>query len=100
MKLQAVDVVALSTYVIGGGLSGVCAFAAVVDPKHAAIYAAGGGMLISVAGIVRIFANKTGAPATSIVPDAPIVRPNGVPTGAVNISNTSTTPITAPQKGP
>lgn len=73
MNLKAVDWVALSTYVVGGGLSGVCAFAAIVDPKHAAIYAAGGGMLISVAGIIRIIANKTGAPASAIVEGAPVV---------------------------
>jgi hypothetical protein len=87
--LSKLDWYALASYIVGGGLSGICAFLALLDPKHAAIYAGGAGMAVSVAGVIRIVAKPSNAPAPSIIPDAPIVRPNGVPTGATNVSDTS-----------
>lgn len=59
MNLARVDIGSIATYVASGGLAGVTAFMAVVDPKHAIFYAAGMGAIISVAGIVRTIANPT-----------------------------------------
>ncbi len=54
-----VDIGMLAAYVAGGGLSGATAFAAVLDPKHALIYAAAMGAVISIAGAVRVIVQPT-----------------------------------------
>lgn len=57
--MSRADAYNIATYVTGGGLAGLTALASVVDPKHAVIYAAGMGAVLSIAGIVRIILNPT-----------------------------------------
>lgn len=70
---SASDVVALASYVAAGGLAGVIGALDVFYPIHAPEFNALGLLLVSVAGAVRVFFNRNGAPATSIVTSAPVV---------------------------
>lgn len=76
-------------FIAGGGLT--TAFAATGNPK----LIAGGVVLMSVAGLLTQLVPN---PATAVAADAPVVDEGGKTIG-INVSNTSTIPITAPQKG-
>jgi hypothetical protein len=105
MKLTRSDWYAVGSYAAGGGLSGgIMAFGAFferpVSPGH--ILTGLSGMAISVGGLVRVIANRNGAPATAIVADAPIVAQDtkivtaATPDVARNVTTNTTAPILAP----
>ena len=74
IHLKAVDVIAALNFVASGGLT--AAFAA-GGPRWV-LY---GSAATGIAGLLtRLFANKTGAPATAIVANAPVVPPQTPPT--------------------
>jgi hypothetical protein len=79
------DLLAIVTYVAGGGLGVVGAAVAIILPGHAALIVAVGLALASVAGLVRTLLNPTPAPGTTaaIIPTntVPVVATGGV--GAV-----------------
>jgi hypothetical protein len=88
---SGVDIGAIAGYVASGGLAGMTAFAAVVDPKHALIYAAGMGAIISVAGIVRIIANPTATNTVQVFD-----RTTGSTVDLKTVAAPSAVPATAP----
>ncbi len=71
-----VDLFAVATFVAAGGLAGLAeAIGALFPPKGPTIANSVAIALVSLAGLVRVAYNQTGAPATSIVAGAPIVPP-------------------------
>ena len=84
------DVGAIAAYIAGGGLAGATAFAAVLDPKHALIYAAAMGAVISVAGLVRVITNPSPPAGTNlaVIPQGQVpatVLVNGVKGAAYSL---------------
>lgn len=113
MKLKASDVISILT-----GTAGVCGIlsalilttvvsvqaqlhpgAPAVVPAWAIISSAVVGAVGTLsANLVRIFNVKAGAPAAAVVENAPIVTASGTPTGAENVTTTTTDPIQAPAR--
>lgn len=104
--MRTTDLVSICTAV--AGLASAISAPAIeaVFPGHGT-YIAG---ILALSGIVatviiRTLTNKSGAPATSIVANAPMVAPAtnvtapSTPTVGTVVSTTSTEPISAPQKG-
>lgn len=86
--------VALLTLIAGGGLTALGTALGQVLPKYATVIMGVIGILAVVAGIIL----QAAQPAAKIVADAPVVNPVTGNQVGVNISNTSTIPIAAPQK--
>jgi hypothetical protein len=86
------DIGSIAAYIAGGGLAGATAFAAVLDPKHALIYAAAMGAVISVAGLVRVITNPSPPAGTNLavipqgqVPATVLVNGSGVKGAAYSL---------------
>lgn len=75
MRTHPTDIGAIAGFVAAGGLAGVGAFFAVVDPSHAPIYIAGGVALASAAGLARVIFNPTQPSGTQ-----PVIASNEAPT--------------------
>jgi hypothetical protein len=74
------DITAIAAYIAGGGLAGVFSFAALLAPHIAAPIGGAAVALVSLAGLVRVVFNRNGAPATSVVVNAPVVAASVEPT--------------------
>jgi hypothetical protein len=75
-----VDIGAVAAYIAGGGLAGVAGLLSVLDPGHSSVYLAAGGVLVAIAGLVRVIANPTPAVGTQAVTQAiPPTPPAGAP---------------------
>jgi hypothetical protein len=89
--MKAVDITAALSYVAGGGLAAAAVASSAAFPQYSAKILAYSSIGVALAGLLlRLFFNKTGAPATSVVADAPIVTPANKPTEATVVSTTST----------
>lgn len=76
MKFKAVDVIAGLSYVASGGLAAAFVAISQAYPKDSVAILGYGAIATGLAGLlVRLFANKTDAPATSIIANAPAVSP-------------------------
>lgn len=89
MKIQAIKWGKLLAFIASGGLT--AGFAATGDPH----LIAAGVILAALAGAATQLVPN---PATSVAQDAPVVNQSGQTVG-LNVSTTSTAPISAPQKG-
>jgi hypothetical protein len=104
MKLKASDVVSILTGTAGvSGILSALILTTVVSvqaqlhpgaPSVVPAWAIISSAIIGAVGtlsanLVRIFNVKAGAPAGAVLANAPIVTPDGTPTGATNISSTS-----------
>ena len=97
--MKVIDWVSFLSFVASGGLATLLAAVGGAFPSQTQKIVAVGAIITALAGVlVRLFANPTGAPATAVVQDAPVVSPTGVQVGT-NVSTSSTLPISAPQKG-
>lgn len=97
--------VSILTVIVGGGLESLSQALGKAIPGDDTIIINITAVVVACAGVILGIINAANTPATSIVADAPIVSATGAPTGAVNVSTTSTLPIeaptrTAPMKGP
>ncbi|GAC1583999.1 MAG: hypothetical protein NVS3B7_19380 [Candidatus Elarobacter sp.] len=54
-----VDVVAIATYVAGGGIAGVFAFLGTLYPVHQAQFNSAAIALVAIAGVIRVMFNAT-----------------------------------------
>jgi hypothetical protein len=97
MNLKAVDWIALLSFIASGGLATLAQVLSQIYPGQATAILNVLAIVTALAGVlIRLFANKTGAPTTAIVAN-PIVVANGTtvvhadtPAVATNV----TTPVT------
>ena len=91
-KTRLIDIGAALSYVAGGGFAAAAVTTSTAFPAYSSRILAYSSIAIALAGLlVRLFFNKTGAPATSVVADAPIVTPvTHKQTDATVVSTTST----------
>ena len=70
-----IDVAAIATYVAGGGLAAIVAFAGQFFPGHEQLFSALSVAIVAVAGLIRVIWNPTPPPGTvaAIVPAPPVV---------------------------
>lgn len=88
---------AVATTIAGGALTGVAPLLGSLFPKQQVVFTSvfgPGGLLILVTG----FFMQSQQPASKIVADAPVVNPDGSPSGATNVS-TSSALLPVNQKG-
>jgi hypothetical protein len=99
MNLKAADWIALASFIASGGLATLVQIVGQTWPAHAVQIANVAAIVAGVAGVVvRLYANKTGAPSTAIVANAAIVP---VDTTVVHAdTQTIATNVVAALKGP
>jgi membrane protein implicated in regulation of membrane protease activity len=93
-----VDIGAALSYIAGGGLAAGAVAAGTLFPKYSTQIIAWSVVAVSLAGLLRLFFNRTGSAATSVVQNAPVVNASGQEV-AKTVSTTSTLPIMAPTSG-
>jgi hypothetical protein len=86
VKLKAVDIVAGLSYVASGGLAAAFVAVSQAYPKDSTAILGYGAIATGLAGLlVRLFSNKTGSPATSVIANAPAVSPTtGAQVGTID----------------
>jgi hypothetical protein len=89
---KLIDFTAALSYVAGGGFAAAAVATSSAFPAYSSKILAYSSIAIALAGLLlRLFFNKTAAPATSIVADAPVVTPvTHSPTDATVVSTSST----------
>lgn len=91
--------VLIASIIAAGGLSAIGQAFASALPANAALVANIVAILVAAAGLVVTYYQAVNAPAVKVLADAPVVNADGEKVG-LNVSTTSTVPITAPTKGP
>jgi hypothetical protein len=92
------DWVIFATIIVGGGLTQLQTALGALLPKQTAIISSVVGCIVALAGFALLYYKAKNAPAQAIVANAPIVTPSGMPTGAENVTTTTTDPIQAPAR--
>jgi len=97
MKVQPPWVL-LATLIASGGLTAIAQAFSNALPQGAPLIANIVAIIVAISGFVVQYYKSMTAPAVSILADAPVVTTEGEKVG-VNVSTTSTTPLSAPVKG-
>lgn len=91
--------VLIASLIAGGGLSAVGQAFSTALPANASLVANITAFLVAGAGLVVSYYQGVNSPAVKILADAPVVTTEGEKVG-VNVSTTSTAPISAPLAPP
>ena len=88
--------VLIATLITSGVLTGLTQALGNAWPKGAPLVANIVAIVVAIAGIVLAYYQAVNSPAAAVLPSAPVVHPDGTPTGATVVTTSSTEPIVAP----